>query len=256
MAERRVLRYGARKPLSGRFDGASQRTLGSTRSPQSEQPAQRNNRETTLINRPGGGGISNAYRSEKGKEVARYGAQNSYGPGDSNANSGAQVRCYSCGDKGHVSYSCPQRRVNMAELEKGEEEMPEPTYEIYNDEEEDVDIYPVQGESLVVRRVLTTGDDEGEEDWRRRNIFRTRFLCGGKVCNVIFDGGSVENIVARDVVEKLKLPIEKHPHPYKISWFRKGNEVPVTSRCLVKFTMGDNLEDCVTLCPWMLVMFY
>ncbi|GAV79655.1 hypothetical protein CFOL_v3_23119, partial [Cephalotus follicularis] len=104
---------------------------------------------------------------------------------------------------------------------------------IYNDEEDDVDIYPAQGESLVVRRVLTIGDDEGEEDWRRRNIFRTRFLCGGKVCNVIFDGGSVENIVARDAVEKLKLPIEKHPNPYKISWFRKGNEVPVTSRCLV-----------------------
>ncbi|GAV81120.1 hypothetical protein CFOL_v3_24579, partial [Cephalotus follicularis] len=37
--------------------------------------------------------------------------------------------------------------------------------------------------------------------------------------------------------------IEKHPHPYKISWFRKGNEVSVTSQCLVKFTIGDNLED-------------
>ncbi|CAL8155920.1 unnamed protein product [Prunus armeniaca] len=82
-----------------------------------------------------------------------------------------------------------------------------------------------------------------EEDWRRHNIFRTRVQCGGKVCNVILDGGSSENIISKEAVEKLKLPIEKHPNPYKVAWFRKGNEVPVTSRCLVKFTIGNTIDD-------------
>ena len=53
----------------------------------------------------------------------------------------------------------------------------------------------------------------------------------------------MENVISKDVVEKLKLQIEKHPRPYKIRWLKKGNEVPITSRCLVKFVMGHNLED-------------
>lgn len=42
---------------------------------------------------------------------------------------------------------------------------------------------------------------------------------------------------------KLKLPVEKQPRPYKITWLRKGNKVPIASRCLVKFTIGSDLED-------------
>lgn len=41
-----------------------------------------------------------------------------------------------------------------------------------------------------------------------------------KVCNVIIYGGSCENMVAKEMVDKLKN--EKHPHPEKISWFREG----------------------------------
>ncbi|CAL8121247.1 unnamed protein product [Prunus armeniaca] len=44
------------------------------------------------------------------------------------------------------------------------------------------------------------------------------------MCNVILDGGSSENIISKEAVEKLKLPIEKHANPYKVTWFRKGSE--------------------------------
>jgi hypothetical protein len=59
---------------------------------------------------------------------------------------------------------------------------------------------------------MTTPSTE-EEDLRWHNIFQIRVLCGRKVCNVVLDRGSCENIISKEVVEKLKLPIEKHPHP-------------------------------------------
>ena len=60
---------------------------------------------------------------------------------------------------------------------------------------------------------------------------------------VIIDGGSCENMVSREMVEKLGLQCEKHPHPYHIAWFKKGNEVTIDKRCLVKFTIGKFYKD-------------
>lgn len=65
----------------------------------------------------------------------------------------------------------------------------------YCDEEENVHLLPVEGESLVLRQVMTEPKLEEEEDWRRRSLFRTRLLSGGKVCNMILDGGSTKNII-------------------------------------------------------------
>ena len=79
------------------------------------------------------------------------------------------------------------------------------------------------------------------------NISKTCFLCESKVCNLIIDRGSMENVISEDAIENLKLQIEKHPHPYKIRQLKKCNEVSVTSRCLVKFVMGLHLEN-GTLC--------
>lgn len=53
----------------------------------------------------------------------------------------------------------------------------------------------------------------------------------------------MEYIISKKVVEKLKLPMNNYPHPYKIGCLQRGYEVLVTSQCLVKFTMGGNLED-------------
>lgn len=181
-------------------------------------------------------------KNEKGKAVAKIGPQSSTGIGTSKAGSSSQAQCFSCGERGHTSYACPQRRVNFAEFDGDDSELFEPIYDDYIDQEENVDLLPVEGESLVLRRVMTAPKQE-KEDWRWRSIFRTRVLCEGKVCNLILDGDSTENIISKEAVEKLKLPMEKHPNPYKISWFQKGNEVPVTSRCLVKFNMGNTVDD-------------
>ncbi|GJX91372.1 reverse transcriptase domain-containing protein [Tanacetum coccineum] len=65
----------------------------------------------------------------------------------------------------------------------------------------------------------------------------------GKVCTVIIDGGSCENMVSTTMVEKLGLPIQNHPDPYQLTWLKKGNLVKVTHRCLVHFSIGNKYTD-------------
>lgn len=60
---------------------------------------------------------------------------------------------------------------------------------------------------------------------------------------MIIDGGSFENVVAAQMVKKLSLKTEKHPHPYKLSWLQKDNEIKVNQRCLVSFSIGQNYRD-------------
>lgn len=45
-------------------------------------------------------------------------------------------------------------------------------------------------------------------------------------------------MVSIEMVEKLGLQCEKNPHPYHISCFKKGNDVTIDKRCLVRFTIG------------------
>lgn len=92
---------------------------------------------------------------------------------------------------------------------------------------------------FVSSRILTCPNIASEEeDWRRKSIFRTKVFCGGKVCKLILDDGSCENIVSQETVDKLSLLTKEHPHPFKVAWFKKGNVVPITRRCLVKFSIG------------------
>ena len=92
--------------------------------------------------------------------------------------------------------------------------------------------YGDQGESLVVLCNLNTSLAK-EENSQRNNLFHTRCTAHGKICEVIIDGGSCENMVATTMVEKLNLSTEKYPRPYKLSWLRKDNEVRVDQKCLV-----------------------
>ncbi|KAJ0010646.1 hypothetical protein Pint_33371 [Pistacia integerrima] len=69
---------------------------------------------------------------------------------------------------------------------------------------------------------MTTIIKEEEEDWRRRSIFRTRVVCGGKVCDLVIDGGSMENIISKEAVDKLKLLTITHAHPYKVAWLKNS----------------------------------
>jgi hypothetical protein len=142
-------------------------------------------------------------------------------PKTSTQNKTKAVKCFKCQGFGHISSDCPTRRTIT--IIKGE------AYEVSEEEEDEArddfereDLDPVydeelivadHGESLVIRRSLHTSVKEPH--WLRKNIFHTRCTVAGKVCDVIIDSGTCENVVFNNMVEKLKLPTEIHPHPYK-----------------------------------------
>ncbi|XP_061364670.1 uncharacterized protein LOC133308096 [Gastrolobium bilobum] len=154
-------------------------------------------------------------------------------------------RCFKCQGIGHFAADCPNKQiVTFAEAPIFDEE---PIYDNVDEQEEAESeevgiVYADTGESLVVRRVLNV-DMVNDETWLRHNIFHTKCTSRGKVCSVIIDGGSCENVVSTTMVEKLGLKTEEHPQPYKLSWLKKGNEVKVTKRCLVCFSIGKRYSD-------------
>lgn len=84
----------------------------------------------------------------------------------------------------HTSYVCPQRRVNFAECEEGLGMKLQPLSDKSNEDNAEVDVYPIQEELLVVAKVITTRAmvEEGE-DWRQGCIFRTCVVH----CNTVYD---------------------------------------------------------------------
>ncbi|XP_062146790.1 uncharacterized protein LOC133854571 [Alnus glutinosa] len=120
------------------------------------------------------------------------------------------------------------------------EETGDPVYD--EDGDEDV-LYGDSQETLVIRKSLLTPKGDSGDDWLRTNIFHTTCTVANKVCKMIIDSGSCENVVSNEAVQKLQLKTERHPKPYKLSWLSNGSEVKVHRRCLVSFSVGKKYFD-------------
>jgi hypothetical protein len=94
------------------------------------------------------------------------------------------------------------------------------------------------GRSLVMRKVLLIPEKEVESSIQRTRLFRTACKTKDRVCKVIVDSSSTDNLVSTEMVEKLELETTDHPSPYKVSWLQKGHQVNVTKQCLVEFMIG------------------
>ncbi|KAJ9557876.1 LOW QUALITY PROTEIN: hypothetical protein OSB04_012490 [Centaurea solstitialis] len=194
---------------------------------------------------------SNPIKTDSSKGVSgaptgsRLSSTKSEGATSSNTStvpSRAPPRCFKSGGLGHFARECPNTQlVTLTEettpVYDTEEDTPK------EDETEIVD--PDKGESFIAQRVLSTNPTRAIDDnlWLRNNIFRTRCTVKGKVCTIIIDGGSCENMVATVMVEKLGLKVEPHPEPYQLTWLKKGNVVKVKHRCLVQFSIGTRYSD-------------
>ena len=55
---------------------------------------------------------------------------------------------------------------------------------------------------------------------------------------MIIDGRSCTNVPSNTLVEKLGLPLLKHPRPYKLQWLNNCGEVKVNKQVLVSFSIG------------------
>lgn len=101
-------------------------------------------------------------------------------------------------------------------------------------ESDDGDItYEDEGPSLsmIVQRLIFV--PKKEDNSQRRNIFTTRCTVLDKVCNLIIDGGSSENIVLRFMVDKLNLITTVHRTPYKVGWIKDVGKVKITQQCVI-----------------------
>nr|GLL31626.1 uncharacterized protein LOC109163967 [Ipomoea trifida] len=148
-------------------------------------------------------------------------------------------KCFKCGEPGHRSNECRARRsVNL---------VAENTDDFTESEEwnENVEIAEEDGEhvSFVIKRILYTTEEKGPA--QRNNIFRAYCSILGKVCKLIVDNGSCDNIVSRSLVRHLNLPTEPHPKPYKLGWIKEGPSVSVTEICHVLISIGKSYEDTI-----------
>lgn len=148
-------------------------------------------------------------------------------------------KCFRCGQVGRLSNECPQRRAfalvdDEGNLDDGLE-LP--------DQEEPTCVEADDGDSLscVLQKVLLTPKVELHP--QRSSLFRTRCTINGKVCSVIIDSGSSENMVSQKLVSTLQLKVDPHPHPFKVSWIRKGGEATVSFVCTVPLSIGNQYRD-------------
>jgi hypothetical protein len=95
----------------------------------------------------------------------------------------------------------------------------------------------------MLKKVLLKPEPEVENPVQRNILFRTTCKTKDRVCKVIIDSVSTDNLVSIDMVEKLDLETIEHPKPYKVSWLQKGHQVMVTKQCLVEFKIGGYRDE-------------
>ena len=144
-------------------------------------------------------------------------------------------KCFRCGGQGHRSNVCPSRRT-AAILNEGIEEEEE------NNEFEGVEFAEEETSArvnFVIHRVLLSSKEEGQ----RTNLFQTHYSVQNKLCNLIVDSGSTENLVSQKLVEHLKLATKPHEKPYSLGWMNKGPKVKVFQTCKVPISIGKHYQE-------------
>ncbi|XP_074288806.1 uncharacterized protein LOC141613962 [Silene latifolia] len=104
------------------------------------------------------------------------------------------------------------------------------------------DLDPLSDEECLVLRNLhmETGSAENEQ---REQIFHTRCKVNRKICNLIIDSGSCANVVARDLVDELKLQTKDRVKPYKLHWLNGENGIQVKKQALVSLSLGPYTDE-------------
>ena len=154
------------------------------------------------------------------------------------------IKCFKCLGLGHIASQCPNKRVmimrdNGEVMTEGEDD----SDGVSDASDDDGVEYPVEGESLVARRALNAQMKVDDMEQQRENIFHTRCYVNNKVCSMIIDGGSCTNVASTTLVEKLNLPMLKHPRPYKLQWLNECGEVKVSKQVLVAFSIGRYSDE-------------
>ncbi|KAF8082437.1 hypothetical protein N665_0826s0012 [Sinapis alba] len=168
--------------------------------------------------------------------------------GDSIANSRPArtnaLRCFSCGERGHIQTACPKQSKRGLIIQ--EQEDLEPQYDDY-DATDDENNEIIKGDTclnLVLGRNCLL-PRASQESWLRTNLFRSTCTINGRICKLIIDSGSCTNVMSYEATQKLGLTVTPHPSPYPLAWLNNGTELNVSKQVLVSFSIG-NYKDSVT----------
>ncbi|XP_024038267.1 uncharacterized protein LOC112097314 [Citrus clementina] len=126
--------------------------------------------------------------------------------------------------------------------EETEEFAVEPTFDSIGSAQS-VEEHGDSGPMLIVNRAFFTPKGQDKDKWLPQNIFQTTCTIRGKVCRMVIDSGSCENVILEEAITKLNLKTEPHQTPYKLTWLKKGNQVTVSKRCLVSLSIGLIYKD-------------
>jgi hypothetical protein len=164
----------------------------------------------------------------------------SQGKNEASTSRNRDIKCFRCQGRGHIASQCPNKQIMVlkanGEIVTDSEESDTdhmPPLEDVSDEE----YVAPDALTLVARRALSL-QPIGDEEVQRENIFHTRCYVKDKVCSVIIDGGSCTNVASLIMVEKLGLPLLKHPRPYKLQWLNDCGEIKVDKQVLVAIRIG------------------
>jgi hypothetical protein len=80
------------------------------------------------------------------------------------------------------------------------------------------------GRSLMMRKVLIKLEKEAKEPVQRNSLFRTTCKTKDRVCKVIIDSGSTDNLVSTEMVEKMELETTAHPTHTKYHGCRRDTK--------------------------------
>lgn len=95
----------------------------------------------------------------------------------------------------------------------------------------------------MMKKVLLKPEKEPENSAQRNSLFRIASKTKDKVCKVIVESCSTENLISLEMVEKMELETVVHPIPYRVSWLQKGHQVNVAKQCLVEFKIGGYKDE-------------
>jgi hypothetical protein len=145
---------------------------------------------------------------------------------------GGEVKCFICGKIRHKSYECPDRKKDSGETH------------IVESQRRNIEAEDAKGRrSLMMRKVLFKMEKEVERPTQRNSLFRTTCKTKYRICRVIVDSGSTDNLISTEMLEKLELETVVQPSPYRVSWLQKGHQVNATKYCLVEFTIGGYKDE-------------
>jgi hypothetical protein len=86
---------------------------------------------------------------------------------------------------------------------------------------------------------------EREENGQRHNLFHTRGMIKDKLCRIIVDNGSCNNIASQELLDRLELKSRRHPSPYKMQWLNDCGALRASHMVNVPFSVGkynDHVE--------------